>query len=103
MNEPRILQGLSAVADRYDAFILDQWGVLHNGTAVYPSVMDALAAMRAAGKKICLLTNSGRRASFNRARLAEMGFTGILIEHFAGAFPFWLAPEQVRVVTVSNE
>lgn len=75
MNEPRILQGLSAVADRYDAFILDQWGVLHNGTAVYPGVMEALAAMRSAGKKICLLTNSGRRASFNRARLAEMGFT----------------------------
>jgi HAD superfamily hydrolase (TIGR01459 family) len=30
--------------------------------------------MRAAGKKICLLTNSGRRARMNRDRLAEMGF-----------------------------
>jgi threonyl-tRNA synthetase len=27
-------------------------------------------------------------------------FTGILIEHYAGAFPFWLAPVQVRVVPV---
>ena len=27
-------------------------------------------------------------------------FIGILIEHFAGAFPFWLAPVQVRVVPV---
>ncbi len=30
-------------------------------------------------------------------------FIGILIEHFAGAFPTWLAPEQVRVIPVSEE
>jgi threonyl-tRNA synthetase len=29
-------------------------------------------------------------------------FIGILIEHFAGAFPLWLAPEQVRVMPVSE-
>jgi threonyl-tRNA synthetase len=28
---------------------------------------------------------------------------GVLIEHFAGAFPLWLAPEQVRVITVSEK
>src|SRR5436190_6430222 len=30
-------------------------------------------------------------------------FVGILIEHFAGAFPTWLAPEQVRLLTVSEK
>ena len=29
-------------------------------------------------------------------------FIGILIEHFAGAFPLWLAPEQVRVIPVPD-
>ena len=29
-------------------------------------------------------------------------FIGILIEHFAGAFPVWLAPEQVRVIPISE-
>jgi threonyl-tRNA synthetase len=29
-------------------------------------------------------------------------FTSVLIEHLAGAFPFWLAPEQVRLVSVSE-
>jgi threonyl-tRNA synthetase len=29
-------------------------------------------------------------------------FTGNLIEHFAGAFPVWLAPEQVRVIPISD-
>jgi threonyl-tRNA synthetase len=28
---------------------------------------------------------------------------GVLIEHFAGAFPLWLAPEQVRVIPVSEK
>jgi threonyl-tRNA synthetase len=30
-------------------------------------------------------------------------FVGVLIEHFAGAFPLWLAPEQVRVIPVSEK
>ncbi len=30
-------------------------------------------------------------------------FTGTLIEHFAGAFPAWLSPEQVRVLTISEK
>ena len=29
-------------------------------------------------------------------------FMGILIEHFAGAFPVWLAPEQVRVLPITD-
>ncbi|MEO5587970.1 MAG: threonine--tRNA ligase [Gemmatimonadaceae bacterium] len=30
-------------------------------------------------------------------------FVGGLIEHYAGAFPLWLAPEQVRVIPISDE
>ena len=30
-------------------------------------------------------------------------FTGMLIEHFAGAFPMWLSPEQVRVLPLSDK
>jgi threonyl-tRNA synthetase len=29
-------------------------------------------------------------------------FVGFLIEHFAGAFPLWLAPEQVRVIPITD-
>ena len=40
----------------------------------------------------------------HRAPLGSMErFMGLLIEHFAGAFPLWLAPEQVRVLTVSEK
>ena len=30
-------------------------------------------------------------------------FIGIIIEHFAGVFPLWLAPEQMRIVPVNND
>jgi threonyl-tRNA synthetase len=45
-----------------------------------------------------------RPAMIHRAPLGSMErFIGVLIEHFAGAFPLWLAPEQVRVITVSEK
>ena len=40
----------------------------------------------------------------HRALLGSLErFFGILIEHYAGAFPLWLAPEQVRVLPVSEK
>ena len=30
-------------------------------------------------------------------------FIGFLIEHFAGAFPVWLAPEQIEIIPISNK
>ena len=45
-----------------------------------------------------------RPVMIHRAPLGSMErFMGVLIEHFAGAFPLWLAPEQVRVLTVSEK
>ena len=45
-----------------------------------------------------------RPVMIHRAPLGSMErFVGVLIEHFAGAFPLWLAPEQVRVIPVSEK
>jgi len=45
-----------------------------------------------------------RPVMIHRAPLGSLErFMGVLIEHFAGAFPLWLAPEQVRVLTVSEK
>jgi threonyl-tRNA synthetase len=44
-----------------------------------------------------------RPVMIHRAPFGSMErFVGILIEHFAGAFPLWLAPEQARVMPVSE-
>lgn len=65
--------GLSEVADRYDGFILDLWGVVHDGVAPYPGVPECLAALKARGKKVCLLSNAPRRVAAARAKLDGMG------------------------------
>ncbi len=45
-----------------------------------------------------------RPVMIHRAPFGSMErFVGVLIEHFAGAFPLWLAPEQVRVLPISEK
>lgn len=45
-----------------------------------------------------------RPVMIHRAILGSLErFIGVLIEHFAGAFPMWLAPEQIRLATVSDD
>jgi len=45
-----------------------------------------------------------RPVMIHRAPFGSMErFVGVLIEHFAGAFPLWLAPEQVRILPVSDK
>jgi threonyl-tRNA synthetase len=45
-----------------------------------------------------------RPVMIHRAPFGSMErFTGILIEHFAGAFPAWLAPTQATVLTISEK
>ena len=37
-----ILAGVGELADAYDGFIVDVWGVLHDGVTPYPGAIDAL-------------------------------------------------------------
>ncbi|MDG1136717.1 MAG: threonine--tRNA ligase [Phycisphaerales bacterium] len=48
--------------------------------------------------------NQHRPVMIHRAPFGSMErFIGVLIEHFAGAFPTWLAPDQVRVLAISEK
>ncbi|WGF88779.1 TIGR01459 family HAD-type hydrolase [Marinivivus vitaminiproducens] len=67
------LSGLGEVAERFDVFLLDQFGVLHDGTAPYPNAVEAIEELAARGKKLGVLSNSGQRTAPNRERLAELG------------------------------
>lgn len=78
MPEPttlRFADGLREVVEDYDLFLLDQYGVLHDGEALYPGALDALAKLREAGKALCVLSNSGRSAAYNAERLAQFGLS----------------------------
>jgi HAD superfamily hydrolase (TIGR01459 family) len=67
------IAGLGAIADRFDHVLLDQWGTLHEGKAVFPEARACVRALRAAGKRVIILSNSGRRSDDNAERLADLG------------------------------
>ncbi len=79
---------LADLAGRYDAFLVDQFGVLTDGVRLYPGACDALLALRAAGKRVALLSNSGRRAHLNAERLAAMGIPGDAYDLFISSGEF---------------
>jgi len=61
------------LAERYDGVILDLWGVVHDGTAPFPGVLDCLERLLAAGKRVVLLSNAPRRADDVGRRIAQIG------------------------------
>jgi HAD superfamily hydrolase (TIGR01459 family) len=71
----RLIGGLGEIAASYDAFILDLWGCLHDGVRIYPSALDCLHHLKAAGKTAIVLSNAPRRAADVETRIAGMGIT----------------------------
>ena len=67
------LDGMAALAGRYDGFILDLWGVIHDGVRAYDGAADCLRRLRDAGKRCVLLSNAPRRSFAAEQMLAEMG------------------------------
>jgi HAD superfamily hydrolase (TIGR01459 family) len=71
--ETGTISGLREIADRFDHVLLDQWGALHEGEQVFPEARACVRALRAAGKRVLILSNSGRRSDDNTERLARLG------------------------------
>lgn len=75
MTKTKFCQGISDISDSYQGFILDQWGVLHNGERVYDGVIDCLKELKARNKHVIILSNSGKRSEQNRETLKNLGIT----------------------------
>lgn len=73
MSDYSLIPGVSAIADRYDYFILDIFGVIHDGLRPFSGTVRALNEMKHAGKHVCLLSNSPRRADSAMAQCVKMG------------------------------
>ena len=59
---------LLALVDRYDAFILDGYGVINVGPEPIPGIGHTIRALGAAGREVVVLTNGAGRASWQTAR-----------------------------------
>ena len=66
LNVP-MLPGLAALAPDYDGYILDVWGVMHQGGPAYPEALACVRRLREAGKRVAFVSNAPRlSAQFER-------------------------------------
>ncbi|WP_282604250.1 TIGR01459 family HAD-type hydrolase [Pelagibius sp. Alg239-R121] len=68
-----IHDGLSALSDNYDGYIIDLWGVMHDGVQAFPEAVDCVSRLKDAGKQIAILSNAPRRAEVVIARNQDLG------------------------------
>ena len=76
----KFLDGFAEIAGDYDGFVLDLWGVVHDGVHPLPGAPECLRHIEAAGKRVVLLSNAPRRATIVAAQLGEMGIGGTLYD-----------------------
>lgn len=73
---------LSDIVDDFDGFIIDQFGVLHDGQHPYSEAVRTLQMLMDAGKRVIILSNSGKRSSINIQRMKQLGFARNLYSDF---------------------
>jgi len=73
-----IFDGFAPLAERYDGLIVDLWGVMHDGTRVFPAALDCLSRLHALGKRIVILSNAPRRVFSIQERNRQLGLSAAL-------------------------
>src|SRR5260370_2525829 len=68
-----VFDAMPALPPYYDGFILDVWGVVHDGTAPFPGVLDCRRRLIGAGKRLVLLSNAPRRSDDVVRRIEKIG------------------------------
>jgi len=103
-----VLDSISPFARRYDAWLADIWGVMHNGVRPFPNAVEACRLFRQGGGTIILISNAPRPRETVVEQLLQVGvpadcYDGIatsgdvtrsLISGYAGKAVYHLGPER---------
>ena len=74
-------EGLSSIADNYQLFYVDLWGVIHNGISLYNDAIVALKEISKKKKDYVLLTNAPRPNTTVKIFLEKLGLEKEIREH----------------------
>ena len=70
----KIIDSISDIVSLYDVFILDQWGVMHDGYKGYDHAINAVEKLIKENKKLIIISNSSKRKNSSISRLKSLGF-----------------------------
>ena len=74
-------EGLSSIADNYQLFYIDLWGVIHNGIKLHDEAINTLKQISKKNKEYVLLTNAPRPNSSVRSFLEKLGMEKEIRDH----------------------
>ena len=69
----KLIKGLSQIQSKYDAFLIDLWGVVHNGIELHKNAIHTLSKISEAKKDYILLTNAPRPNKTVKIFLEKLG------------------------------
>ena len=67
------INNLSDIDDQYDVFLIDLWGVIHNGIAAFDNVLPVLQSLKQKKKMVFFITNAPRRSFVISQQLEDFG------------------------------
>ena len=76
------IHSFSEIINQYDGFILDQYGVMHNGSNALPGSIECIRELKDRGKKLIVLSNTSSPSAVALRKLPKLGFNK---EWFVGA------------------
>jgi HAD superfamily hydrolase (TIGR01459 family) len=70
----KIIKSIGDIISLYDVFILDQWGVMHDGYKGYDLAINSVEKLIRENKKLIIISNSSKRKTSSISRLKSLGF-----------------------------
>ena len=77
----KIIDGLSQIQSKYDAFFIDLWGVVHNGIELYQKAIEVLENLNKLNKRFVLISNAPRPSKNVRNFLLKLKMKETLTEN----------------------
>ena len=68
------LNSLLEIVNNYDNYIIDQWGVMHDGTNGYNHAIQTINYLKEQNKNLFIISNSSKRKSSSKDSLKKLGF-----------------------------
>ena len=77
----KILQNFSQIIENYSSFLIDLWGVIHNGVNIFPGENNVLKKIKEINKEVIFVTNAPRRIDVIKQQLFDFGLDDDLYNH----------------------
>ncbi len=85
MSDLTKLTTLKDVEDNYNIFLIDLWGVIHNGLELFENVKSVLTRLKKKNKIIFFITNAPRRSVVIANQLNDFGLSNELYDHIVSS------------------